>query len=175
MKVLNVLIFLLIGVVITCSSGCELLRPFIDQEATEPEPEATGLSEDEAREKAIAVVKRMILRSREAVAAAYEAGQSDADVVELSYQIQLEETGLDEHDSVRLLDIHLEENPEDIALAQTVGFIDIDLIVEYLVLSFQYPEKSKEELMELFREAARNGKTVVHPALVLELYDFLLL
>ena len=175
MKVLNVLIFLLIGVVITCSSGCELLQPFIDQAATEPDPEATGLSEDEAREKAIAIVKRMFQRAREAVAEAEAEGQSDADIEEIIFQIQLEETGLDEHDSVSLLDIHLEENPEDIALAQTVGFVNTDLIVEYLVLSLQSPEKSKEELMELFREAARNGKTEVHPMLVLRLYDFILL
>ena len=36
-----------------------------------------------------------------------------------------------------------------------------EIIVEYLRLSFEFPEKSEEELLTLFRESMRDGKTYI--------------
>ena len=37
------------------------------------------------------------------------------------------------------------------------------LFVEFLQLSYQYPEKMGEEIFDLFRESARNGNTTINP------------
>ena len=41
-----------------------------------------------------------------------------------------------------------------------IGAFD-ELIVEYLRLSFEFPEKNEEELLALFRESVRDGEIVI--------------
>ena len=36
----------------------------------------------------------------------------------------------------------------------------MQIAAKYLQISFQYPEKSDDELLDLYREAVRNGETV---------------
>ena len=36
-----------------------------------------------------------------------------------------------------------------------------EIIIEYLRLSFEFPDKSEEELLMLFRESMRDGKTFI--------------
>lgn len=41
-----------------------------------------------------------------------------------------------------------------------IGYFD-EIIIEYLRLSFEFPEKSEQELLVLFRESMKNQKVVV--------------
>ena len=121
------------------------------------------LSEKEARKKAVEIVKKMqerLFAIRTAAKAANDFTTLDDD----SFQVKFEETGLTPPERGRLSDIHDEENPED--REEVEIYLDHGLVIEYLRLSFQYPEKSKEELFELFREAARNGETEVERSVV---------
>ena len=43
---------------------------------------------------------------------------------------------------------------------QYIGYFD-EIIIEHLRLSFEFPEKSEQELLALFRESMRNQKIVV--------------
>lgn len=57
--------------------------------------------------------------------------------------------------------IHLEERPEDEEARARGETIHLQLLAEYLSLAYQYPEKSQEEILVLFRQAAREGKTIM--------------
>ena len=125
------------------------------------------LSEKEARKKAVGIVKRMHERLF-AILTAAKAANDFTTLDDDSFQVEFEETGLTPPERSRLSDIHDEENPED--WEEVEIYLDHGLVIEYLRLSFQYPEKSKEELFELFREAARNGETEVERSVVENIY-----
>ena len=178
MKFFSILLFaVVVGMMIFLVAGCSETEKDVVEEVDVIEDENVidgqdaGLSEEEAREKAVAIVKKKYQRTKEFVESYQDNPDPDVDFAATLDQILLEETGLSEPDTARLLDIHLEEKPDDKVLETTVGFRSEDLIVEYLRLSFQYPEKTKEELIELFREAVRNGETEVHARIVSEMYD----
>ena len=119
-----------------------------------------GLSEEEAWEKAVEILKRISERIS-------ELEFSDPfSYAEDSEKIRVEEAGLTQEDIHELLLIHLEENPEDEKRVTEDSLSDRGLMLEYLRLSFQYPDASKEELLQLFREAARNGETTIDPNMV---------
>ena len=51
--------------------------------------------------------------------------------------------------------------PEEIRNDPDIELTDLDFIAEYLKLSFQYPEKSQEELSILFTESVVSGNVKV--------------
>ena len=133
----------------------------------DPEPEVIDPPLDEAREKAIAAMQRMRERRIERIRADFANPDPDADWNEIHAKIREEETGISDDVMDMLLAIHYEENPEDLE-KHNIRFED--LIVEYLHLSFQHPEKNEEELLDLFREAARNGETTICINVVAAIY-----
>ena len=54
----------------------------------------------------------------------------------------------------------LEEGTLGIFYFQYISSFD-ELIIEYLRLSFEFPEKSEDELFTLFRESVRDEKVVI--------------
>lgn len=124
----------------------------------DPEHDVIDPLENEAREKAIVAMKNMWQRRIDRLIADFENPDPNADWGEINSKIRVEETGISDNVMDRLLAIHYEENPED--LEKRLHRLE-DLIVEYLVLSFLHPEKNEEELLDLFREAARDGKTEI--------------
>ena len=82
-------------------------------------------------------------------------------------KIFLEETGLTtEFVSETLLwSIYLEEKPEDEVLART-GWVNRELVEEYLFLSFINPEKTEKELLDLFRKSVQEKDISIDPEVV---------
>ena len=76
-------------------------------------------------------------------------------------RIRFKASGLTSDQIAVLQLIHTEENPdekpEDEVFARSHNLIGV-----YLKLSFQLPEKTEPQLVELFREAARNGETEIN-------------
>ena len=133
------------------------------------------LYKSDAQLRVEAIVKRYVQRQKEATAAAHAAaGDGDIDSEALMAEhagILLEETGL-EFDFVEntLLVIHLEENLQEAAEVLKTEVSTHNLVAEYLWLSFEYPEKNQNELLELFRESARAGNTTVIASKVVEIH-----
>ena len=134
----------------------------------EPEPELTEAErEAEAEKKAVESVLESRKRAEEIARVAEETG--DLSTFENDIETVYKEVfgfGIDLVGT--LLGIHGNENPEDVKMATTVS--PVGPVIEYLKLSYLHPEKSEEELLDLFREAARQGKTTVDPAKILERY-----
>ena len=110
-----------------------------------------------------------------------------SNILTVSEDIFQEELGFRKGFWVNLVEIYRQENLENTAqlegleslesaLAEkvqdnTIGMFYFTyisafdaLIVEYLRLSFEFPEKSEEELLMLFRESMRNGEfSIVFP------------
>ena len=69
-----------------------------------------------------------------------------------------------------LLAIHLEENLQEADEVLKAEMSIHNLVAEYLRLSFEYPEKSQNELLALFRESARAGNTTVIARKVVDIH-----
>ena len=134
-------------------------------------------------EKAQAVMERVNERRTEAHQKAEETGDFST-VFTASEDIFKEELGFRKGLWVDLVDIYRQENLENATLLEgfenlqdafvekieegTLGmfyFVYIrsfdELIIEYLRLSFEFPKKSEEELLTLFREAMRDEKVLI--------------
>ena len=121
------------------------------------------------------IVKRYVQRQKEATDAAYAAagdGDIDSDALMREHAgILFEETGLEFNFVMdTLLAIHLEENLQEADEVLKTEMSTHNLVAEYLRLSFEYPEKSQNELLELFRESARAGNTTVIATIVIEIH-----
>lgn len=134
-------------------------------------------------EKAQAVIERVNERRTEAQQTAEETGDFST-VFTASENIFKEELGFRKGLWVDLVDIYRQENLENTERLE--GFENLEdafveklqdntlgmfyftyirsfdaLIVEYLRLSFEFPEKSEAELLTLFRESVTDGEIVI--------------
>ena len=134
-------------------------------------------------EKARAAIERVNERRAEAHQKGEETGDFST-VFIASENIFKEELGFRKGLWVDLVEIYRQENLENATLLEgfenlqdafvekieegTLGmfyFVYIrsfdELIIEYLRLSFEFPEKSEEELLTLFRESVRDEKVLI--------------
>ena len=134
-------------------------------------------------EKARAAIERANERRAEAHQKGEETGDFST-VFTASEDIFKEELGFRKGLWVDLVEIYRQENLENATLLEgfenlqdafvekieegTLGmfyFVYIrsfdELIIEYLRLSFEFPEKSEEELLTLFRESVRDEKVLI--------------
>lgn len=134
-------------------------------------------------EKARAVMERVNERRTEAYQKAEETGDFST-IFTASEDIFREELGLRKELWVDLVEVYRQENLENVSLleglenlqdaftekleAGTLGMFYFeyissfdDIITEYLRLSFEFPEKSEEELLTLFRESVRDGNVFI--------------
>lgn len=170
--------------------GCEqAMRQPIMEMVTPPQdpPEMVPPPQDpvkiDALEKAQAAIESVNERRTETYQKAEETG--DFSIVFIaSEEIFKNELGFRKELWVDLVEIYRQENIGNAARLQglenledafaekvlndTLGMFYFTyisafdpLIVEYLRLSFQFPEKSEEELLALFRESVTDEKTVV--------------
>ncbi|RKU23967.1 hypothetical protein C6503_01740 [Candidatus Poribacteria bacterium] len=153
-----------------------------DQEITQPIMEIITPPQSPL-EKAQAVIESVNERRTEAHQMAEEAGDFSTIFV-ASEDIFREELGFRRGLWVDLIEIYRQENLENPEMleglenledafveklqADTFGMFYFEyirtfdaLIVEYLRLSFESPEKSEEELLTLFRESVRDGEVAV--------------
>ncbi len=136
---------------------------------TPPAPQQTGgdpvlpgvapLSEAQAREKAYTLVVEEIFP----IYAAKKYGPEESWDL---YAAKLSEVlGLERPEIIDLLQsveaIHHYEHPEDEEASRAGKANRLQLLAEYLSLAYQYPEKTQEEILVLFRQAAREGKTIL--------------
>lgn len=179
MKLLTLLITLtLCASVLLIGCGQEMTQPIM--EIVKPPPDSLEM---DSLEMAQAAMQRVNDRRIEAHQEAEEAGDFSTIFV-ASEDIFREELGFRKGLWVDLVDIyrqeHLEnpelleglENLEDAFVeklqADTFGMFYFEyistfdaLIIEYLRLSYEFPEKSEEELFALFRESVREGEIAV--------------
>ena len=181
MKFMTLLIALILGAV-PLLTGCE-------QQAMEivkaPIMEVVAPSQN-ALEKARAAMEGVNERRIAAYQKA-EAADDFSTVFIASEEIFKEELGFRKELWVDLVDIYRQENLDEPILLEnleklqaafveklaegTLGMFYFEyinsfdaLIVEYLRLSYAFPEKREEELLELFRASMRDGKvTVIFP------------
>lgn len=137
-------------------------------------------------EKAQAVMEKVNERRTEVQQKAEETGDFSTIFI-ASEDIFKEELGFRKGLWVYLVEIYRQENLENAELleglenledafveklqADTFGMFYFEyirtfdvLIVEYLRLSYEFPERSEEELLALFRESVRGGKiTIIFP------------
>ena len=174
-----------LGIIAFTTSGCSTSKPTEPEATSDPEPIApklpVALSEEEAREKAKKIVREMWWKEQQlnyrTLAADYWSSfdmqewrnpnlsynRSDLiDVPQTMYDtIRFNKSGFTSDQIAVLQIIHKEENPDERPENGSSFFPSRihNFIGVYLKLSFQYPEKTEPELLELFREAARNGET----------------
>jgi len=160
--------------------GCDTAMQKPIMEIVKPPPESLEM---DALQKAQAAMQRVNERRTEAQQTAQETGDFST-VFTASEDIFKEELGFRKGLWVDLVDIYRQENLEDTARLEglenledafvekvkndTLGmfyFTYINsfdaLIVEYLRLSYEFPEKTEEELLMLFRESVRGGEIAI--------------
>ena len=179
MRLLTLLITLMLCVSVLLI-GC-------DQEMTQPIMEIVTPPQDslemDSLEMAQAAIEKVNKRRTEAHQKAEETGDFST-VFTASEDIFKEELGFRKGLWVDLVDIYRQENLENPELleglenledafveklkADTFGMFYFEyirtfdeLIVEYLRLSFEFPEKSEEELLTLFKESVRGEKILI--------------
>ena len=136
-----------------------------------------------ASEKAQTAMERVNERRTEAHQTAEETGDFSTIFI-ASEDIFKEELGFRKGFWVDLVDIYRQENLEDTALSERFenlqdafaeklreGTLEMfyfeyisafnGIIIEYLRLSFEFPEKTEAELVMLFRESVRDGETSI--------------
>ena len=174
MRLLILLITLMLCVSVSLI-GC-------DQEMTQPIMEIVKPPQDPL-EMARAAMERVNERRTEAHQMAEEAGDFSTILV-TSEGIFREELGFRKGLWVDLVDIYRQENLENATLLEgfenledafaeklkegTLGMFYFEyigsfdgIIIEYLRLSFEFSEKSEEELLGLFRESVRDREIAV--------------
>lgn len=181
MKFMTLLIVFMLGTAILLT-GCE--QPAMEI-VKEPIMEAVALPQSPL-EKARAAMERV----NERRTAAHQNAETEGDfstVFTASEDIFKEELGFRKELWVDLVAIYRQENLDKPVLLEylenlqaafvqkleegTLGMFYFEyirsfdaLIVEYLRLSYEFPEKREEELLELFRASRRDGKaTVIFP------------
>ena len=154
---------LLIAIVLISTlalSGCDTFRMLLEPAMDSDEEEMPALSDAEAWAKAVEAVKRFI----QGEVALFQNAQAADDFSTYGEDVMallLEETGLTWPFIDALFFTHMEENEEERGVSLDVRLTPFGLVAEYLKLSYQYPEKTQIELIELFRVSARNGNTTV--------------
>ena len=152
-------------------------------EIVKPPPESLEM---DSLQKAQAAMERVNQRRTEAQQTAEETGDFSI-VFTASEDIFKEELAFRKGLWVNLVDIYRQENLENTARLEglenledafaekvkddTLGMFYFTyigsfdgLIVEYLRLSYEFPEKTEEERLALFREAVRGGEiTIIFP------------
>lgn len=174
MRLLTLLITLMLCVSVLLI-GC-------DQEMTQPIMEIVKPPQD-SLEMAQAAMERVNERRTEAHRKAEETGDFST-VFAASEDILKAELGFRKGFWVDLVEIYRQENLENPELldglenledafveklnSETFGMFYFEyirtfdgLIVEYLRLSFEFPEKSEEGLFTLFRESVRDGEIAI--------------
>ena len=179
MRLLTLLITLVLCVSVLLM-GC-------DQEMTQPIMEIVKPPQDslemDSLEMAQAAMERVNERRTEAYQKAEEASDFST-VFTASEDILKEELGFRKGLWVDLVDIYRQENLENAERLKglenledafveklkddTLGIFYFEyirtfdgLIIEYLRLSFEFPEKSEEELLMLFRESVRDEEIAI--------------
>ena len=177
----------LLTLLITLMLCLSVLLIGCDQEMTQPIMEIIKPPQDslemDSLEMAQGAMERVNERRTEAHRKAEETGDFST-VFAASEDIFKEELGFKKGFWVNLVDIYRQENFENPELleglenledafveklrADTFGMFYFEyirtfdvLIVEYLRLSFEFPEKSEEERLTLFRESVREGEIAV--------------
>ena len=145
------------------SDATLILQPTEIQEIGEPDPDdqpvrpgESALSEEEAREKAYGIARELYPLYVEA----RRTGRRE--LYEKRNTAFKEKTGLEFVPLVRALGkIQRQEDPTAKEFYAMGENSPMQMIAEYLYLFYRYPEKTEAELLELFRQAARNGATTV--------------
>ena len=182
MRLLRLLIVLILYVsvlLIGCDQG---MKQPIMEIVTPPDAEIVTPPQ-ESLEKAQAAIERVNERRTTVHQKAEETGDFST-ILTVSENIFREELGFRRGLWVDLVNIYRQENlenPERLEglenledafveklKADTFGMFYFeyirafdDLIVEYLRLSYEFPEKSEEERLALFRESVRDGKVAI--------------
>lgn len=160
-----------------CDEGMQMMKPAMEKPVPpemEPpmDPEGSvGLTKEEAREKARGVVidtvyARQILINPLLDLPSDEFSQGLPTVNSEGTRILLEKTGFTWPQVGKLVAIHLEENAHEAALAEA-SIADngayfgtwVDVVAKYLEITFRHPTKMEDEILEFFREYARDGET----------------
>ena len=182
---MNVLFVLIFTLGIVSFSGCGEDKVIMDTEEA-PQPDAgqnlsaseetdktsnsPALSEEEAWEKAKTIVREMWwqeqqLKWRSIVAEGPATFNEDRD------RMRVKVSGLTPDQIAFFQTMNTVEVPQDLLAlgaleaikAQRSSILALhNLIGVYLKLSFQYPEKTEPQLLELFREAAKNKETQIN-------------
>lgn len=174
-------LLILLTVLMLCVSvlliGCDTAMQKPIMEIVAPPPESLEM---DSIEKAQAAMERVNERRTEAQQTAEETGDFST-VFTVSEDIFKEELSFRTGLWVDLVDIYRQENPERLegfenledAFAEkvkdnTLGMFYFTyissfdgLIVEYLRLSYEFPEKTEEELLTLFRESVKDREIAI--------------
>lgn len=179
MKLLILLITLMLCVSVLLT-GC-------DQEMTQPIMEIVKPPQDSLEMNSLQKAQAAIESVNERRTAAHQMAEESGDfstIFVASEDIFREELGLRKGLWVDLVEIYRQENLENPEMleglenledafveklqADTFGMFYFEyirtfdaLIVEYLRLSYEFPEKSEEDLFTLFRESVRDGEIAV--------------
>lgn len=160
-----------------CDEGMQMMKPAMEKPVPpEMEPPmgpegSIGLTKEEAREKARGVVMdtvyaRQILMNPLLDLPSDAFSEGFPAVNDEGTRILLDKTGFTWPQVGKLVAIHLEENAHEAALAEA-SIADsgayfgtwVDVVAKYLEITFRHPAKMEDEILELFREYARDGET----------------
>lgn len=133
-------------------------------EPTEPDVPAVDLDDPIHLERAIAVARRIYDRDQEIAALFYADSITLDEYWHRLDQILIEETGLqyyDWHFVGDLTAIYEQERPQEAGRLVSGKFSRRGMNVEWMRLYFAYPETTKEERIELFRQSVKNGKVSI--------------
>lgn len=171
MELLIALVFCVFALFIGCDQG--MRQPIM----------AIAIPPQDSLEKARAAMKRVNERRLEAYRRAEKTGDFSPIFI-ASEDLFKEELGFRKGLWVNLVEIYRQENLEDATFLKgfsrlqnafaekledsTLGMFYFqyisafdEIIIEYLHLSFEFPEKNEEELLALFRDSVRDRKTFI--------------
>ena len=164
-----------------CDEGMQMMKPAIEKPVPpemEPEPPmdpegSVTLTKEEAREKARGIIidtvyARQILINPLLDLPGGEYWKARSAIDDDLTRILLEKTGFTWAQVIQLVEVHLEENAEEAAIADAritnSGVYEVswvDIIAKYLEITFMHPTETENEILERFREYARDGETTL--------------
>ena len=165
----SVVAAILLAATSTCLIGCggddDVAAPeedVVKEEPSDPTPPPPVLpvaTDEDHLNKARELVKKVAEMESDIIGKIKGEGRPDTDIVKAVHALYKKEYGFDAGFQNVLYEIHIEENPEEKGLDPHTP---TPLLLEYLRLSFKFPNLLKDGLLKKFRESSREGNLSIN-------------
>lgn len=154
------LLFIVSICVVTAILGCDRTLDMLDtvESVIEDPADTKEQARQKARDTVISAMTNLETFLITLFSDTQSIGVSDAE----RDKVFFEATGFEKDQVLNLIRIHLEENAE-LDIVENKEYVAgwTDVAAKYLELTFIYPDKMEDEILELFRGYARDGETTI--------------
>ena len=167
----SIVVAILLAATSTCLIGCggddDIVAVEEEEEVTKEEPSGPTpppvlpvATDEDHLNRARDTVKKVTKMEVDLVEEIRREGKSDAELFKARDALYEKEYGFDVEFVFTLREIHIEENPEEGNLNSNIL---TSLVLEYLQLSFKFPNLLREGLLKKIRESSRKGNISINP------------